>query len=510
VLSKRRFTALFLSLAAFKLSPSLLSVAHHLSYASHMRTLDCALNFFFFARAAFSHVAALALMLRSFFLPVLALLCAFASVGLVNANLALDFTSEIVLENAVLNASFNVTGDFTNSVASILQSSLGASTLSASVYTVYPHLVISTETWYSGTAASVENRVNTINSTYQKLVSDDSVSMDVSGKLSYLCMRNIGQQPTFVDYSNNCSFYDETMPPRSDSRTCMRNLSVSIYTNSSDATAMRAALCSFLPTECDLITNATVSQASVTLGGTAVSVYVMPFTITSRDREATLALLVAYANFASFLVEQKVVYILVDGVRVFYQGNLQQLWTVGTMGQCVQRMWYLIFLIILVPVILILSQQMFYWGRRSGKRSVKKAEADIRAGVSRGMNLWANFGAAGYQYGPPPGYPRNYPGGYPGNEMQQQQQQQQGNSFLQQRGPPQSFYGQQWGGQQYGGPQQSSNPQLQRQQQQQQFGGLQLPLPTLQQQQQQQLVFPPQNQPGSLTKRNMQWSYNGQ
>lgn len=426
-------------------------------------------------------------MLRTFFTVALVVFCTVANAPLVSGNLALDFTTEIVLENAILNTTFGVTGAFTDSVAEVLQSALSASALSTRVYAVYPHLVVSSEVWYTGAVSSVETSVYTVNNTYQALVAGGSATSDISGKLSYLCTESIGQQPTLIDYTDNCSFFNEIMPPSTDSSTCLRNLSVLIYTNSSDATAMRIALCSFLPTSCDLITNATATQATVTISGSQASVYVMPFTITSQDRKATLTLLVAYANYASFLVEQKIVYILVDGVRVFYQGDLQQLWTVGTMGQCVQRMWYLIFLIILVPVLLILGQQVFYWGRRSGKRSVKAAEGDIRAGVYRRAPPWGNPGPMGYQYGPP----QSYPGGYGGAEMMQQQPQQLANPFMQQNSVPQQFYSQQRGGpQQWGGPPQFGNVQ---QQQQQRYGGFQQQLP-----------------PGTVTNRNAQGPYNGQ
>ncbi|KPA78996.1 hypothetical protein ABB37_05542 [Leptomonas pyrrhocoris] len=421
-------------------------------------------------------------MFRSLLRVSLVVWCTITSVAFAADNLALDFTSNIVLENAVLNTTFNVTGNFTSSVAELLQNSFGSSALKARVFNVYPHLVVSTEAWYSGAASSVETSVNTINTTYEKLAADDSLAVDVSGKLSHLCMRNIGQQPTVVDYTNNCSFFNEALAPGAVNSTCPRNLTVSIYTNNSDPVSMRTALCNFLPTDCDLITNVTASQVSVTINGTQVLVYLMPFTITAQDREATLTLLVAYAHYASFLVEQKIVYILVNGVRVFYQGDMQQLWAVGTMSQCAQRMWYLIFLIILVPVILILSQQMYYWGRRSGKRSIKNAEKDIRAGVHLSNMPWANFGSSGYQYGPPQGYP----GGYGGAELQQQV-----NPYMQQSLNPPQFYGQQWGGPQFGGPQQfGSLPQ-------QQYGGLQ---------RQQQSQVPP----GTLTNRNAQWPYNGQ
>lgn len=439
--------------------------------------------------------------MSSFVLLALIVLCTTANLALVNGDIALDYTSEIVLKNAVLNATFSITSEFTSGIAGILQDSLGASALSAQVYNAYPHLVISSEVWYTGSTTQVETSVHAIDTTYQKLASDSSLAEDVSGKLSYLCMRNIGQQPTIVDYSESCSFFNQTIPPSTDGTMCLRNLTVSIYTNSSDTTAMRSALCNFLPTDCDLITSATASQVIVPLNGTSTTVYLMNFIITSQDREATLALLVAYANYASFLVERKIVYILVDGVRVFYQGDMQLHTTIGTMSKCVQRMWYLIFLIILVPVILIISQQMFYWGRRSGKRSVKTAEADIRAGVQRNLTPWSNFGMSGYQYGPP----QRYAGGYGGTEMQQQQDY----PFMQQ------FYGQNWGGpQQFGGPA--------PQQPQQQYGAPQSPQMQnqfgnpLQQQPQQQASPPlqfnplPQSQQGSLINRNAPWSFNSQ
>ncbi|KPI84350.1 hypothetical protein ABL78_6605 [Leptomonas seymouri] len=416
-------------------------------------------------------------MLRCILLFLLAVLCTTASVALADDKIALDFTSEIVLQDALLNTPYNVTSDFTKKIAKVLQHSLSAPGLDARVYSVYPHLVVLSEAWYSGETKSVLADVDKVNATYRALVADGDPVMSVSGTLSYQCVQNIGRQPSAVHYTNNCRFFNEALPSTTPGSECLRDLSVSIYTNSSNPTAMRAALCNFLPTDCELITISTVSQVNVPISGTQVPVFLMPVTISSQDREATLALLVAYTHYASFLVEQRIVYILVDGVRVFYQGDLQLLSITGTMAECAQRMWYLIFLIILVPVILIISQRMFYWGRRSGRRSIKNSEKDIRAGVHLSSIPWANLGTAGYQYGPPQGYP----GGYGGAGMQPQD-----NPYMHQRDSASQFYGQQWSTAQFGGPQQ-----------QQQYGGF----PTQVQR---------QGPPGSLANRNAQWSYSGQ
>lgn len=416
------------------------------------------------------------------YLGVLVLLL-FAPI-LVKGDVSLTFYGDIVLQNVINSSVTTVNSTLSNALIAAVASAAGApASLTSQVYAAAPNLVIMSTMWSTGSQSTVETAVATVNTTYQSWASGGDAS--ISGALSHACVTSFGVQPTLVRYAQNCTYWAEEVPA-STSKTCLRNLSLTFYTgynSQSDARAsLKAALCAFLPTECSLITYGALSTTQVTVSGSTSTLYVMPFTVMSVDRDATLATLVFYAQFASLLISQNITYILAGGVQVFYHGAAQSFAIAGTQAQCVQQMWYLIFLIILVPVILIVSHRLFYYGRASGKRSVKNAERDIRAGVHISAAPWGNFGAggnagagAGYMYGPPQGYGAGGYGGGGGGGAPQG-----GAGFGPPPGGPQSYFAQPsatgaqgWGNQQYGS-QQYGNQQYGGQQfYGQQYGGQQ-------------------------------------
>ncbi|CAG9574473.1 conserved hypothetical protein [Leishmania major strain Friedlin] len=340
-----------------------------------------------------------------------ALILFFVSLGFANGDSSFNFEAQMILENATVNSDFVVTSDFTELITTALQSvSNPPSPLSTVVQAVPPHLVIVLSMWYTGEPESVQRAISNINGTYTRWASGDTLA--VSGALSHTCLTNIGQQPTFINYTNSCSSWDALLPPSSN-QTCWRNLSLTFYTavtsQSDPRASLQSSLCSFLPTDCGLITYGDLTRTQITISDSVVTVNVMPFTVMSENREATLATLVTYAQYASVLVEHKIVYILANGVQVFFQGDPQSLSINGTFEQCVKKMWYLVFLIVLVPLFLIVSSCLFQRGRASGKRHIKDSEREIRAGVRFSAAPWTNIGG-GYQYGPPQGYGGGYDG----------------------------------------------------------------------------------------------------
>ncbi|KAG5478135.1 hypothetical protein CUR178_04847 [Leishmania enriettii] len=350
-------------------------------------------------------------MFRLFLLALLAL--CLVSLGFANGDISANFNGMIVLENATVNSMFAVTEGFSDMVRKELEvSAHPPSPLMAMVYTVSPHLVIMMNMWSTGAPGEVEMQVDQMNKTYRGWANgNDTV---VSGGLNHICVKNIGQQPTLVNYTNSCVLWNELLPPSS-AETCWRNLSLTFYTVVTDQpdprASLQSALCSFLLTDCELITYGQLTKTQIFVNGSLMAVNVMPFTVISANREAALAMLVTYAQFASVLAKQNIIYILADGVQVFFHGVTQRFSVPGTFEQCVRQMWYLIFLIILAPVILIISHRLFHRGRASGKRSIKKSETDIRAGVYVNAASWANFGGSPYLYGPRKGYGGDYGGG---------------------------------------------------------------------------------------------------
>ncbi|KAG5493007.1 hypothetical protein JKF63_01588 [Porcisia hertigi] len=315
------------------------------------------------------------------------------------------FMGEIVLHNAIVNSDFTVTTEFTDSITAVLQDAAKPpSPLKADVYAVPPHLVVLFGLWQTGTAENVQTAIQGISQTYARWAEGDDLT--TSGALSHTCMKSISQQPMVVHYTQNCSFGDVPLPPSSGEE-CLRNLSLTFYTvvnNEPDPSArLRFALCNLLPTDCELISHGALERSQITFGGSSIMANIMPFTVISQNREATLATLVTYAQLTSVLAQHNIIYILTNGVQVFFKGGMQPLSIAGTPAQCAARMWYLIFLILLVPVVLIASHRLFHLGWGSGKKTIQKSERDIRAGVRLGTASWVNFcgnGGGGYQYRP--------------------------------------------------------------------------------------------------------------
>ncbi|KAG5477661.1 hypothetical protein LSCM1_04954 [Leishmania martiniquensis] len=332
------------------------------------------------------------------------------SSDIINGDISANFNGMIVMENATVYSRFEVTDNFSAMVTEVLRlAAQPPSPLMAMAYNLPPHLVIMLNMWCTGTPNEVETQIDKINKTYLKWSAGDNAN--INGALNHLTVTSINQQPTLIKYTNYCMSWNDLLPPGS-AETCWRNLSLTFYTaitsQPDPRASLQSALCSFLPTDCELIGYGELARVQIPFNGTIVTVNAMPFTVLSADREATLAMLVTYAQLTSVLTEQNIIYILAGGVQVFFSGAPQKLSVPGNFEQCVAQMWYLIFLIILAPVFLIISHRLFHRGLASGRRSIKKSETDIRAGVYLNAASWANFGGNPYLYASQQGYGGSY------------------------------------------------------------------------------------------------------
>lgn len=312
-------------------------------------------------------------------------------------SVSLAFNNEIVLQNAVANTDFTVSDIFVNAIGSAINSAASSTAITTNVYTLDPHLVIVSNSWSTGTADTASANVAALQTTYAGWRSGGN--SNINSLLNAICLNNIGRQPTLIDYIDNCTFGNSLIQPKSQNA-CLRNLSTSIITTLSNATLVRATLCSFLPTDCSLIVSNGVTSVTLTSNSISKVYQNMSFSVYAYDRNSVLITLVAYAQHASAVSSLGVEYIQINGIDVYYKGDPPTLTTAGTSSECVQKMWYLIFLIVLIPVILIVSQRFYLWGRLSGKNSIKKSERDVRAGVHLSATPWGNMNG-GFQYGPP-------------------------------------------------------------------------------------------------------------
>lgn len=307
-------------------------------------------------------------------------------------NVAINFNNEIVLWNVLEdNTSFAITQEFTDAVASALRVASGLSTLDAHLYSVPPHLMILSNYWTQGTSAQVESAVHDANETFVawSVGGGDAITSD----LNRLAVINIGRQPNLVNVTNSCQFWQQSIIPPPPTA-CLRNLSVTFYTSNANSDGLQTSLCQLLPTPCGLITF-TASSFDVT-----ERLNLMTFDIAAGNRDSVLVTLVYYATHTSLLSANNIAYILVDGVQVYYQGDAPVLSYDGTSSECMSHFWYLIFLIILAPVIVIVSYKCYVWGEISGRKKVMESEKDIRAGVHLTFMQWPrNAGIPGYLQG---------------------------------------------------------------------------------------------------------------
>lgn len=339
-------------------------------------------------------------------------------------TISLSFSNEMILQDAVKGANFTVTDEFESAVSDAVNVAAGSSVpITTTVYSVPPHLVLLSNAWSTGTTADVESEIHSLGETFASW--RETTGGSVYSSLNELCLSNIGRQPAVIDVTDSCSYYDDSVVPDALSA-CNRSLSLTFLSPqiaSPNATRLREVLCSILDTDCGLITCSTTGSEAVTTYQATLSpnevltpimtVYtVMTCSIQAENRNRALVTVVNYASSASALSSQQISYIRAGGIQVYYEGQEPRLTFVGTTSQCLPHYWYLIFLIILVPLILIVGQRIYLWGRRSGKKSIRDYEKDIRAGVHLSGNPWGAYGGAGGARLPPPGYgpPANYGG----------------------------------------------------------------------------------------------------
>lgn len=331
-------------------------------------------------------------------------------------NISLVFNNEIILRDAVNGVDFIITEDFQAAVATAVNTAAGTSTpITTSVYSVPPHLALFSSAWATGSAPNVEAEIKALNETYMDW--RETPGSSIYASLNELCLSNIGRQPSVIDVTNTCSFYNDIIMPNAISA-CNRSLSLTFLSRSSpsNASALKDVLCRVLDTDCGLITCVDAGSETITTYLETVSpkeglqpivtMYgVMSCDVAAEDRNAALVTLVSFANFASVLSSQQISYIRAGGVQIYYEGREPRLGYEGTTVQCLPHYWYLIFFIILVPIILIAAQRFYLWGRKAGRKSIRDYEKDIRAGVHLSNNPWGAYGAGGMPM-PQPLYPQ--------------------------------------------------------------------------------------------------------
>ncbi|CAD2219983.1 hypothetical protein ADEAN_000749700 [Angomonas deanei] len=357
-------------------------------------------------------------------------------------NIIVPYNSEFVLSNA-LN---DFDGNFSDAVTAFVSDltpftdalSVTGSPTSVRAYQNGNDIVLVTQANAYGTSSAVSTGLAGIESQMKSVVSSGS---DYT-TLNPVVRSHFNRQPDTVT-SSTCT---ETAAINASSvTTCLRNISLSVLTNVSNAAPLKDSLCKALGVDCSLVELTGETTVAITNSNLGIAALLKKdFLIHVEDRDEAVVKLLFYAQRGSVLSGNWIFYLYINNVQVYYMGDPLSA-EVGTMSTCITNLWYLIFLIILIPIFLIATQRFYYCGKRSGRKSVKKNEAEIRSGVhlSPGANPWLNQQWGQQQWG------QQQWGQAPQQQQQQwgqgPQQQQQWGQAPQQQQWGQSAQQQQWG-----------------------------------------------------------------
>ena len=196
----------------------------------------------------------------------------------------------------------------------------------------------------------------------------------LTSNLSTLSSNHFGQAPVSVSYSDQCTFVDqqitgwETPAPASQVvAQCDSNLTMTVKTSGTvDISAFQSALCAHLQlSSCSLVTVTATSSSVSTATVNYDPYFILDSILSGVHRPSRLSF------FGITSIE-------VDGVVVYTSGSTEQDSYDGTFDECAKRLWYLLFLILLVPLTYIVASKCYRRGKLRGKEVAKEQDAEAK------------------------------------------------------------------------------------------------------------------------------------
>lgn len=195
----------------------------------------------------------------------------------------------------------------------------------------------------------------------------------LSSNLSTLSSNHFGQSPSSVTYSDKCSFSGqqvtswETPAPVSQVVVqCTDSLTTVVKTSASvDANALKVAVCEHLQLSACSKVSVSASSNSATLTINADPYQALQGILSGVYRPSRLSF------FGITSVE-------VGSVVMFTTGSTEQDSFDGTFEECARRLWYLLFLILLVPLTYIVASKCYRRGKARGKVVAKEQDAEAK------------------------------------------------------------------------------------------------------------------------------------
>ncbi|KEG08782.1 hypothetical protein DQ04_06461020 [Trypanosoma grayi] len=291
-----------------------------------------------------------------------------AALGECQDQVALPFTRQILLRgigNVTLNSTFN------ELVTQYLNVAIDPRKVFTNSFAHQPDVVIVASQWFTGSPDEVMTDIEALNGIFDGWSTvPDAQLID---NLNQLSLNEFGRQPARFEFTNVCEYQNDVVSVNS-LDFGFNNLTLSIAMQENPRERLVMKLCQiFSMQDCSLITLGFIDFVN--------QLFFAHVTVTTPDRSELLLELVDHLRYASTLLSERIVSVVVEDVSVYSRPSYPALTYHGDVSSCLPHYWFLIFLILLIPVILIGAQRLYYCGEESGKKSIRNTEWDIRGGV---------------------------------------------------------------------------------------------------------------------------------
>lgn len=241
----------------------------------------------------------------------------------------------------------------------------------ANVYKSQPDVTVVARAWFTGDskeATASYNRVKDIFDSWEAQPNDTLIS-----DLNNVSLRELGVQPRLIELSDQCK-YGESYIDQSAENFGFNNLTLEIRMSTNPQSDLRSRLCRMLPfVDCSLIVLDVVKRVN--------NLYTTKVTITSPNRNYCLVVLMNNFHYAAALLPDIIENVVIAGKEVFRRPSANMVEDGRLQSPCARRFWYLIFLLLLIPLSLFVGHKMYYSGLESGRKAARALERDIRGGV---------------------------------------------------------------------------------------------------------------------------------
>lgn len=291
-----------------------------------------------------------------------------AGEGRCKDTIGLRFTRQILLRdvgNVTLRPSFN------DLATKNVRASLNLTDVLTNSFVVFPDVVIVVSLWLTGPSADVLSRMHQLNQVFDGWSSTPNATL--VEKLNRLSLEELKRQPSVISFSDNCKHYEEGIGIEN-LGFGFNNLTLLFSMEKNPRKSLVQQLCQiFSMRDC-----ASIKLDSVAEGG---GLFFAQVTVISSNRNELLLNLVDHVRYASILSSESIHAVDCAGVRLYTRPTPPALTYAGTTASCASQYWYLIFLLLLFPCVLLVGQAFYNRGAESGRRSIREMELDIRGGV---------------------------------------------------------------------------------------------------------------------------------